>query len=329
MKTKTIKTILRRKLDAWLKTIDDEPLRKQIAANVIVTGGSIASMLLNEEVNDIDVYFRDYQTAFVAAKYYVGRFLKERPANANGIPVAIYLAGENAEVPLEAPEAVPGRIRIVAKSAGIATTEEVDKPYAYFESSAPPAAGDYVNEVMGDLDAERSIDKLDDVKDAIQSGTVEKAKYRPVFISTNAITLANQIQLIVRFYGEPDQIHENYDFVHCTNYYDAGTGKLVLRPDALETLLTKELRYIGSKYPVCSMIRVRKFVGRGWTINAGQVLKMAMQVSQLDLTNPKVLEEQLTGVDVAYFHQVLSAVNEKDPDKVDFAYLVEVIDRLF
>src|SRR3546814_2858608 len=80
----------------------------------------------------------------------------------------------------------------------------------------------------------------------------------------------------------------------------------VCSSDLLESLLCKELRYVGSKYPVCSVIRLRKLIRRGWVINAGQILKMMMQVSELDLTNPAVLQDQLTGVDSAYFIELMS-----------------------
>src|SRR3546814_2527635 len=89
----------------------------------------------------------------------------------------------------------------------------------------------------------------------------------------------------MRFYGEADAIHENDDVVHCTNDWTSKDANLTLRQPALESLLCKELRYVGSKYPVCSVIRLRKFIRRGWVINAGQILKMMMQVSELDLTN--------------------------------------------
>jgi hypothetical protein len=56
---------------------------------------------------------------------------------------------------------------------------------------------------------------------------------------------------------------------------------------------------------------------------------MVMQVSELDLTDPKVLEDQLTGVDSAYFVQLISKLKDKDPEKVNAAYLVEIIDRIF
>ena len=94
-------------------------------------------------------------------------------------------------------------------------------------------------------------------------------------------------------------------------------------------MLAKELRYVGSKYPICSVIRLRKFIKRGWTVNAGQILKMMMQISELDLKDHKVLQDQLTGVDAAYFCQLVSMVKENDPEKVNSAYLVEIIDRMF
>ena len=54
-----------------------------------------------------------------------------------------------------------------------------------------------------------------------------------------------------------------------------------------------------------------------------------MQVSELDLSDPRVLRDQLTGVDAAYFCELLAKVREKDPDKINAAYLVEIIDRMF
>lgn len=113
------------------------------------------------------------------------------------------------------------------------------------------------------------------------------------------------------------------------NYWESGTGNLVLKPEALEALLSRTLVYAGSQYPLCSVIRTRKFIKRGWRINAGQFLKMAMQIAELDMTNHEVLEEQLTGVDVAYFAEVIDKIKAKDPERVDAAYLTEIIDRMF
>ena len=95
----------------------------------------------------------------------------------------------------------------------------------------------------------------------------------------------------------------------------------------------KQLIYIGSKYPVCSIIRTKKFISRGWVCNAGQFLKMIFQCGELDLTDFSVLEDQLVGVDSAYFDALIGALSshsDKHPDFVlSYGYLTELIDRIF
>lgn len=310
MKAKTIRQVLRKKVDEWLETIEDRDVRGMASKGTIVTGGCIASMLLREKVNDFDLYFRDRATAESVVRYYIEKF---KPTT---VPCNIEMRSEE------------DRIRIYIKSAGIASENGTDEPYEYFEARPADEAGTYVAGVMTDpAEIEDTNEELTEQAQEAEDGG--KPRYRPVFMSSNAISLSHRVQLVCRFFGEPDQIHENYDFAHCTNYWKSWDDDLVLRPEALEALLTRELRYTGSKYPVCSLIRVRKFVARGWSINAGQILKMAMQISALDLTDIKVLQDQLTGVDAAYFSQVLSAVKDKYPDRLNAAYLIEIIDRMF
>lgn len=312
MKSKTIKAVLRKKIDEWLSSIEDEAVRKLAADNTIVTGGAIASMLLKEPVNDFDVYFRTHEATLAVAKYYVARFACK---NKHGIAVPIFVQNE------------ADRIQIVVKSSGIASEEGADVPYDYFEGRPDEAADAYVGEVMSDPG--EIADAQEEIEAAAQATDDGKPAYRPIFLSTNAITLSHKMQIVLRFFGKPDEIHENYDFVHCTNYWTSWDGELTLRQAALESLLARELRYVGSKYPVCSVIRLRKFIRRNWTVNAGQMLKMMMQISALDLTDHAVLQDQLTGVDAAYFVQLVSKLKEKDADKVNAAYLVEIIDRMF
>ena len=161
----------------------------------------------------------------------------------------------------------------------------------------------------------------------------EKPKYRPRYFSTNAISLSDGIQLVIRFYGDASEIHTNYDFVHCTCSYDYKTNEVNLPAKALEAIINKELYYCGSKYPLCSIIRSRKFITRGWTINAGQYLKMCLQLNEINLKDLKVFADQLAGVDSAYFNAAIARIQEKqekEPDfKIDNTYLFEIINRIF
>ena len=160
---------------------------------------------------------------------------------------------------------------------------------------------------------------------------MEKGKFRPVYISANAITLSDDFQLIIRFYGDAQQIHSNYDFAHCTCWWRAIDGHLELPSEALAALLTKELKYRGSKYPLASIIRTRKFINRGFTCNAGQYLKMCLQLNDMNLRSLAVLEDQLIGVDAIYFAQMLAQIPEGNvvDGQIDSSYVMTMIDKFF
>jgi len=334
MKSKTIRSSIRWKINDWLKTIDDEEVRTLAEKNIIVTGGCIVSMLTNDRVNDYDIYFRTYECAKRVAEYYVERFKQNPPTKFKNADMDVAIRVESTPPTLSTPdengywEPIEGRVKIIVKSAGVAS-ENANNEYQYFEGHPDEVGQAYADSVMGDLDAG------DEVPASVLDTPSEKPKYRPVFLSGNAITLSDGIQLVTRFIGEPEVIHKYYDFIHCTCYWSSWDGKLVLPAAALEAILTKELRYVGSLYPLCSIIRIRKFVARGWQINAGQILKMCFQLNKLDLTSIPVLEDQLTGVDAAYFVQILDRLKAKQKEDgtegkpIDGTYLMTIIDRLF
>lgn len=159
-----------------------------------------------------------------------------------------------------------------------------------------------------------------------------KESYKPVFLSENAISLSDKIQLVIRFIGSPEEIHKNYDYVHVTNYYYTRDKELVLNSKALSSLLSKTLWYQGSLYPICSLFRLRKFLKRGWNISAGEITKMAIQISQLDLSNVDVLKEQLIGVDIVYFRDLISMIEEYKKEAggnpLEASYVIQLIDKL-
>lgn len=274
MTTKSINSIIRKKINHWLLSIKDEKLRERISNDIIVTGGAIVSLLQDEEVNDYDVYFTSKEVAQEAAEYYLG------------------LTGENSD------------------------TASVGFPDSWKKQS------------------NHEIDEENRVYLHIPNGTLkidpstyeEDSTYNPLFLSNNAITLQGKIQLIFRFIGDADEIHTNYDFVHCTNYWK--DGKLNLKEEALTSILTKELKYVGSKYPVSSAIRVRKYVERGYSINAGEFFKILWQIHELDLKDVNVLREQLTGVDIFYFEYMLSQLNSIEGE-ITTEYVFKAIDEAF
>lgn len=294
MNAKNIGKSLKFKLDDWCKNIESEDICKCIKDNAIVTGGALVSLLNGETPNDYDVYFKTKEAVEKVANYYAGIWNNTHR--------------DKAQVEIQTDNAT-GRVTAFISSVGIAAED-------------------------GDNGIDDITENVDfDTTDAGAVSHAEQPRYRPRYFSTNAISLSDKIQLVIRFYGGVEDIHTNYDFVHCTCSYDYKDNKVNLPARALEAIINKELYYVGSKYPLCSIIRTRKFISRGWTINAGQYLKMALQLNELNLKDFKVFKDQLAGVDSAYFAQAIELIAKKQDEnpefKVDNTYLFEVINRIF
>lgn len=298
MNSKNIKKHLNNKLRDWISHVDDESIKTILKENVIVTGGSLVSLLTGEKVNDYDIYFRTKDAALAVSTYYVSKWNESHSDK----PVSVRIDKET------------GKIDCFVSSKGIADEDEDTKSSISYNFAS----------------TEEELEKALAEEDEKDEG---KEKYRPRFITSNAITLSDKVQIVIRFYGEVEEIHKNYDFAHCTCAWSSWNDELFLPQKALECIINKELYYIGSKYPLCSIIRTRKFIERGYHINAGQYVKMCMQLNELDLKDVKVLEDQLTGVDTTYFQMMVEAIQkhmeETGEEKVDTTYAMNLINKLF
>lgn len=306
MNSKNIKKHLNAKLKDWLESIEDDSVKTIIKNNTIITGGALVSLLTGEKVHDYDVYFRTKDACLAVAKYYV-----ERWNDAHDDHVSVV------------EEEDTGRIKVFIQSKGVVEEKSLSRMDSLLLTHLIP---------FPPIDED---DKTDEQKAAEKDAaeSKDKPKYRPVFLSSNAITLSDKVQVVVRFYGEVEEIHKNYDFAHCTCSWTSWDNEVQLPTKALECIINKELYYIGSKYPLCSIIRTRKYINRGYHINAGQFVKMAFQLNELNLYDLKTLEDQLTGVDSGYFLMMIEALrrraNEKGEAAVDRSYVFELINRMF
>ncbi len=284
MQVKSIKKIIASKLEEWLESIEDESLRKKVRKNILLSGGSITSLLQQQEVNDYDIYLKDMDVLLELTKYYT----KDIP---------------NVEI-------LDGRNKAKYK-------EERDYEIEDDQSKRTVAIRTLRDDQI----------KLYLPTGGLKINNDKDKKYQVVFLSPNAISLSDNIQIVIRFHGDNEAIHKTFDFIHATNYFTFDDG-LVLNVEALTSIMSKTLRYQGSLYPLTSIIRIKKFLNRGWNISAGEMLKIMFQISELDLTNPDVLEEQLIGVDIAYFGTLVNILRDTKHE-MSSHYLNTIIDRVF
>jgi len=237
--------VIRRKIDRWLASLPPE--FSDIKDDIVVAGGCIVSMLLEESINDFDIFLTERSSRDRLLEYYL-KLCNREGVDLNKVPY----------------------IRVVVLE-----------------------------------------DKL----------------FYPAIFTRNAITLTERIQIVIKpmdTYMSPSQIVEKFDFLHTQNYWTYASG-IVTKKEALECILTKKLIYTGSDYPVSSLIRVAKYLKKGWRISPSQMFKIAFQVSELDLSDSEVFADQIIGWDLVIIDHIISEL--QTCEKIDYSHLCKTIDK--
>lgn len=179
MKAKQIEKLLKGVVDNFLSSIEEEDIKHTLKHRTFITGGAIPSMLMDEWVNDYDIYFYSQTDA--------------------------------------------------------------DKVRGYFE---------------------RRLEY--------------KGKFHVNLLTENAINLSDKIQLITKFVGNPENVVEKFDWQHIKSWYCCKTEKLHLTPDVYQLVVEKELIYTGSDYPLSSLMRLKKYIKKGWNVSNTTILHIAL-----------------------------------------------------
>ncbi len=101
-------------------------------------------------------------------------------------------------------------------------------------------------------------------------------KYHVKLITDNAINLSDKIQLITKFTGSPSEVTDKFDWQHIKSYYDCNTEKLHLTSDVYQLVVEKDLIYTGSDYPLSSLMRLKKYIKKGWNVSNTTILHIAL-----------------------------------------------------
>ena len=295
---KAIKNICRQKIDDLCKYIskDNKDLANDLKRHCFISGGAITSLLQGDQTNDFDIYIDNVDVLEKICIFYT-----EQWNNTHKTKKEFNIIKHNDDE--------HKWVEIQVKSSGIVKDDNIEDQD---EIDLPP------NEIVEDID---------NIKEAHENKYVVKC------ITSNALSLSDDIQIICRFCGNPEEIFKNYDFVHTMQAYYRISDELILNTKSLVSIMSKRLEYQGSLFPVCSIFRLRKFLSRGWSISSMEILKIAYQISKLDLDNVNVLKEQLCGVDFYYMLSFLETIQEwrENNPNIEFnsEYMFELIEKVF
>lgn len=151
--------------------------------------------------------------------------------------------------------------------------------------------------------------------------------FQPLYATPNTLTLSNNIQLVIRYTGNPYDLIKKFDYDHTKMYLHK--THLSVSEAAKTSVLSNELMYNCGPYPLSSLFRLKKFLKRDWNVSAGQLTKLAMQLAKIDFRNLSQLKDQLYGIDVIHIEYLIAELNKIAPEDLTVDLISELIDMIF
>jgi hypothetical protein len=113
-------------------------------------------------------------------------------------------------------------------------------------------------------------------------------KGKTLIVTDNAVSFDNRLQIITRWVGTPKEVVGQFDFLHNMFYFQ--NGKVEALVD-WKYLFEKKLYYNEERArDICgTIIRVKKFVERGFTITNKEMSKMLLKLHEVGF-NDRELE---------------------------------------
>jgi hypothetical protein len=102
--------------------------------------------------------------------------------------------------------------------------------------------------------------------------------------------------IIFKYFQDAKEILHYFDFECCKASFDFHTKEFYASPEYLLSIQTKQLIYSRSLFPIGALIRLQKYVKRGYTIDYASLLRLYKDLKNLDITNPEVLESHIGGM---------------------------------
>jgi len=146
-------------------------------------------------------------------------------------------------------------------------------------------------------------DSNDDTVPQIFYEYKEKPEIRKIYETETAITFEVEdliVQVIVMdgIIDQPEKIIESFDFTISQGCYDFKIDEFIFKENFLKDLAQKKLVYTGSEYPIATLLRMKKFIKRGFDISGINCIKIGLDIERLNIKTIRGLREQLLGVDV-------------------------------
>lgn len=130
------------------------------------------------------------------------------------------------------------------------------------------------------------------------------------------------VQLIYfKFFKDAQEIFDTFDFTINMGAYDCAKGDFVLHPNFLKDVAQRQLMVnTNTAFPIISLLRVDKYIKRGYKISRKDFVGLCLAVNKLNITS---WEEAADAIGGMYGYTYTDLFNTKEPFSID-----EVIKQL-
>jgi len=178
----------------------------------------------------------------------------------------------------------------------------------------------------------------DDLSKALSEFTANKdAKLK--YSTDNAVSYrvnGKKVQLIKKqgFVGTPEEVIPHFDFTVAMCAFVPDKNEFHYDDKFMEHLAARTLVYNpDSKNPLSTMVRVKKFIARGYSISGVELVKLGLAINNISIVTYKDLKEQLEGIDTVLLKELTDALLVKADTEYDFREFLtmaeEYLDRFY
>lgn len=126
-----------------------------------------------------------------------------------------------------------------------------------------------------------------------------------------------KIQLICfDFFKTPQEIFDKFDFTVCMGALECKSERFNFHTDFFKHNAQRYLQFNpNTSYPIISMLRVQKYVSRGYSISKSQMLRIIFRINSLSLSSWKELREHCGGMYGVELNKIFPDEEEFSLDK--------------
>jgi hypothetical protein len=135
-------------------------------------------------------------------------------------------------------------------------------------------------------------------------------------------------QVIKAFFGSPLHLFRYFDYSVCMGAYLPSEKIFHLNSNFLLDIASGYMHFnIGTEYPIASLVRLSKYMRKGYKINGTEMIKIALCINNLNIKTYADLKKHLLGIDTQFLAEITIKLESEPNKEYDYNYFLTMLDE--